>query len=211
MTSLTPYRRTPRRPVGRGGRVGLRLIWALLLLILLAVLLTAPAAALDTVYLVRHAEKAAWPPDRDLDAFQPLSNTGAARAEALVPRLKPAGIVHVYTSRTTRTLQTGVPLALATSVPITADNASTKSDEMAAFLAHLREKHAADKAILIVGHSNTIPELLTRLGAKTECFQRLGITGQPGSLLIEGYEGVWTVDLKKPGCEGVGRDVMVVP
>lgn len=191
--------------------MGLRLIWALFLLILLTVLLTAPAAALDTVYLVRHAEKAGWPSDRDLDAFQPLSPAGAARAEALAVRLKPAGIVHVYTSRTTRTLQTGVPLALATNVPITADDASTRPDEMAAFLTRLREKHAADKTILIVGHSNTIPELLIRLGAQQECFQRLGITGQPGSLLIEGYEGVWTVDLKKAGCEGMARDAMVLP
>lgn len=191
--------------------MGLRLIWALFLLLLLAVLLTAPAVALDTVYLVRHAEKATWPTDRDLDAFQPLSPAGAARAEALAARLKPAGIVAVYTSRTTRTLQTGAPLALGTNVPITADDASTKPDEMIAFLTRLREKHAADKAILIVGHSNTLPELLIRLGAKQDCFQRLGITGQPGSLLIEGYEGVWTVDLKKPGCEGMGRDVMVVP
>ena len=191
--------------------MGLRLIWALLLLVLLAVLLTAPAAALDTVYLVRHAEKAGWPSDRDLDAFQPLSPAGAARAEALAVRLKPAGIVHVYTSRTTRTLQTGAPLALAASVPITADDASIKPDEMAAFLTRLREKHATDKAILIVGHSNTLPELLIRLGAKPECSRRLGITGQPGSLLIEGYEGVWTVDLKKAGCEGMRRDAMALP
>jgi broad specificity phosphatase PhoE len=191
--------------------VGLRLIWALFLLLLLTVLLTAPAAALDTLYLVRHAEKAGWPSDRDLDAFQPLSPAGAARAEALAARLKTAGIAHVYTSRTTRTLQTGAPLALATSVPITADDASTKLDEMAAFLTRLHEKHAADKAILIVGHSNTIPEMLARLGAKQECFQRLGITGQPGSLLIEGFEGVWTVDLKKSGCEGMVREAMVLP
>lgn len=178
---------------------------------LLSALLAIPAAALDTVYLVRHAEKAGWPSDRDLDAFQPLSPAGAARAEALALRLKSAGIVHVYTSRTTRTLQTGVPLALATNVPVTADDASTKPDSMTAFLAGVREKHAMDKAVLIVGHSNTLPELLIHLGAKPECFQRLGITGQPGSQLIEGYEGVWTVDLKKPGCEGMGRDTVAVP
>ncbi|HEV2855949.1 MAG TPA: histidine phosphatase family protein [Thermoanaerobaculia bacterium] len=192
--------------------MGLRLIWALLLLILLAVLLTAPAAALDTVYLVRHAEKSAfWPPDKDLDAFQPLSPVGTARAEALAARLKTAGIAAIYTSRTTRTLATGAPLAQSTGIPITADDASTKADQMAAFLARLREKHAADKAVLLVGHSNTVPEILVRLGAKTECFQRLGITGQPGSLLIEGYEGVWTVDLKKPGCEGIVKDALRLP
>ncbi len=211
MTSLTPYRRTPRQSVGKGGRVGLRLIWALLLLALLAALLAAPAAALDTLYLVRHAEKADfWPTDRDLDAFQPLSPAGLARAEALAVRLKTAGIAAIYTSRTTRTLETGALLAEAAGVPMTADDATTKSDEMAAFLARLREKHAADRAVLIVGHSNTVPELLVKLGAKGECFQRLGIVGQAGSLLIEGFEGLWTVDLKKQGCDGLERDALLL-
>jgi hypothetical protein len=53
---------------------------------LLLLLLAIPAAALDDVYLVRHAEKADfWPSDRDLDVFQPLSAAGLARAEALDP------------------------------------------------------------------------------------------------------------------------------
>jgi broad specificity phosphatase PhoE len=179
------------------------LCWGLLL-----VLLAAPAFPLDEIYLVRHAEKADfWPADRDLDLFQPLSAAGLARAEALSERLKTAGIAAVYTSRTTRTLETGAPLAHTTHVPIGIDDASTKPDEMSAFLARLREKHAADRAVLIVGHSNTVPELLVHLGAKADCFQRLGITGQPGSLLVEGYEGVWKVDLKKQGCEAISRVV----
>jgi broad specificity phosphatase PhoE len=181
---------------------GLRWILPLLLLVLLA----APAFALDDIYIVRHAEKADfWPADRDLDAFQPLSSAGLARAEALAGRLKTAGIAAVYTSRTTRTIETGAPLAHATHLAVTADDASTKPAEMSAFLARLREKHAADHAVLIVGHSNTVPELLAHLGAKADCFQRLGITGEPGSLLVEGYEGVWKVDLKKQGCEAIAR------
>ncbi len=181
--------------------MGLRLCWILPL-----ILLAAPAVALDNIYLVRHAEKADfWPADRDLDAFQPLSTAGLARAEALATRLKTAGVVAIYTSRTTRTLETGAPLAHATQVPIAADDATTKPGEMSGFLVRLREKHAADQAILIVGHSNTIPEFLVHLGAKPDCFQRLGITGQPGSLLIEGYEGMWKVDLKKQGCEAIIR------
>ncbi len=181
----------------------LRQILPLLLLVLPA----SPAVALDNVYLVRHAEKADfWPSDRDLDAFQPLSSAGLARAEALATRLKAAGVAAIYTSRTTRTLETGALLAHATHVPLVADDATTKPDEMPGFLTRLREKHAADRAVLIVGHSNTIPELLARLGAKPDCFQRLGITGQPGSLLIEGYEGVWKVDLKKQGCEAISSE-----
>lgn len=180
--------------------------------ILLLACLAAPAVALDTVYLVRHAEKAAfWPSDRDLDAFQPLSAEGAARAEALAARLKDSSIAAVYTSRTTRTLATGVPLAQATKVPIAADDATIRPVEMAAFLARLHEKHAADRAVLIVGHSNTIPELLLKLGADAGCYARLNVTGQPGSLLIEGYEGLWTVDLKKQGCEAIQREALTVP
>ena len=185
-------------------RVESRLRWTLPLLLLLA--LATAALALDDIYLVRHAEKyAAWPADRDLDAFQPLSAAGIQRAEALAARLKGAGIAAVYASRTTRAIETGAPLAHALEIPVLADDASTKPAEMTAFLAHLKEKHAADRAILIVGHSNTVPELLAHLGAKADCFARLGISGEPGSLLIEGYEGVWKVDLKKPGCEGFSR------
>lgn len=184
-----------------------RWLRALLLLLVFAF----PAAALDTLYLVRHAEKASWPSDRDLDAFQPLSPAGIERAEALAAHLKSAGIAAVYTSRTTRTIETGAPLAQAASLPIAADDATTRPDEMAAFLARLREKHAGDKAVLIVGHSNTIPELLRTLGAAPGCYVRLNITGEPGKLLIEGYEGLWKVDLKKQGCEAIERETLKVP
>lgn len=179
--------------------------------LLLFILLAAPAAALDTVYLVRHAEKASWPSDRDLDAFQPLSPVGVARAEALADRLKTANIAAIYTSRTTRAIETGAPLAQVARIPITADDATTRLDEMASFLARLREQHTGDQTVLIVGHSNTIPELLVKLGATTDCYGRLGINGQPGRLLIDGYEGLWKVDLKKPGCEAIEREALKVP
>jgi len=183
-----------------------RLILPLLLSLLLAAL---PAAALDVLYLVRHAEKVDdWPATRELDAYRPLSPAGVTRAEALAVRLKGEGIAALYSSRTTRSLATAGPLARATGKPIVADDATTKPDEMAAFLAGLREKHANDRAVLIVGHSNTLPELLIRLGAKPDCFQRLGITGQPGSLLTEGYDGLWRVDLKKQGCEAIERGTL---
>jgi len=165
------------------------------------------AAALDVVFLVRHAEKAEdWPSARDLDAFRPLTPAGAARAEALAVRLKGEGIATIYSSRTTRTLATGEPLAKAANQPIVADDASTRPAEMEGFLAALRQKHSGDRAVLIVGHSNTIPELLVRLGAKPECFQRLGIAGEPGSLMTESYDGLWRVDLKKQGCAAIERE-----
>jgi broad specificity phosphatase PhoE len=183
----------------------LRRAWTLPGLLLL-LLLPAPASALDALYLVRHAEKVDdWPAAPELDAFRPLSSAGVTRAEALAARLRSEGIAAAYTSRTTRCIATAEPLAKAAKIPILAEDASTHPAEMA-FLAGLRQKHAGDRAALIVGHSNTIPELLLRLGAKPECLARLGITGQPGSLLIEGYDGLWRVDLKKQGCEAIARE-----
>lgn len=199
---MTPH---PRQPAGGGRLVRLLRAWALLLVFSL------PAAGLDAVYLVRHAEKAdPWPQDRELDAFWPLSPAGAARAEALAGRLEKAGrissIAAVYTSRTTRTLATAMPLVARIKVPIAADDASIHPDQMAGFLARLREKHAGDAAVLIVGHSNTIPRLLTLLGAVPECYARLGISDSKDGLLIQGYEGLWKVDLRRQGCEAVTRE-----
>lgn len=177
------------------------------LVFLLLALLAAPAAALDTIYLVRHAEKLeGWPEDRDLSPLQPLSPEGTARAQALATRLKDAGLAAVYASRTTRSLHTGLPLSRAANIPLIADEATTKPDRMAAFLSTLRATHAQDRAVLIVGHSNTIPELLIQLGAKPDCFAKLGITGQPGSLLTEGYDGLWKVDVKGEGCAAIVRE-----
>lgn len=187
----------------RFGGLALRRLRALPVLLLLA----APAAGLDTVWLVRHAEKAeSWPADRDLDALQPLSREGTARAEALADRLKDAGIAAIYTSRTTRTMSTGLPLAAKNKLPLTADDATTRPSEIPPFLAKLRERHAGDRAVLIVGHSNTVPQLLVALGAKPECFAKLGIKETPDGLMIEGYEGVWRVEVGKQGCESVTRE-----
>jgi broad specificity phosphatase PhoE len=173
--------------------------------VLLLLAFAAPAAAVDTLYIVRHAEKAdPWPVD--LDAFRPLAPAGEARAAALANHLKDAGIAAVYTSRTTRTMATAMPLVNRAHIPIVADDASTHPSEMAAFLTRIREKHAHDRAALIVGHANTIPDLLMRLGATPDCYARLGIAKVANGFEVEGYEGMWKVDLKKQGCGAITRE-----
>jgi broad specificity phosphatase PhoE len=185
-----------RRHRAAGGGLGL----------LLAILLcAAPAAALDAIYLVRHAEKSeGWPQDSKIDEYWPLSAAGQVRAEFLASRLENAGIAAVYTTRTTRTLMTGLPLARRINVPISADDDSKNNVE--AVLSGLRGKHPGDKAVLIVGHSNTIPLLLLRLGATPDCFERLGIVQKGPTFLIEGYDGLWKIDLKEQGCEALVRE-----
>jgi probable phosphoglycerate mutase len=168
-------------------------------------LCAAPCLAIDTIYLVRHAEKATPWPD-EFDRYRPLSPTGSRRAAALAQRvLAGADVVAVYTSRTTRALSTGMPLAQAAGIPITADNDSTDEDRMKSFLSRLEKRHGGHGAVLIVGHSNTIPALLERLGAGPGCYERLGIVGDRTHRRIEGYDGLWRVDLRQEGCGRMHR------
>ncbi len=161
-----------------------------------------PVHGLDTIYIVRHAEKETpWP--REHSDFQPLSDEGRARADALVPLLRDAGIATIYTSPTGRTIQTGMPLARALAVPVKADRATIDADAMPDFMTKTRAAHEADRAVLIVGHSNTIAMLLAALGADATCHDALGVDAEG---MIEGNDGLWRVNLGEPGCAGMRRD-----
>jgi hypothetical protein len=103
-------------------------------------------------------------------------------------------------------MATAMPLVNRAHIPIVADDASTHPQEMAAFLAGLRKKHAHDRAALLVGHANTIPDLLMHLGATPDCYARLDIVKKANGFEIEGYAGVWKVDLKKSGCAAISRE-----
>lgn len=176
------------------------------LALLLSATLAVPALALDAIYLVRHAEKATpWPTDSRLDPLQPLSPEGERRAEALALRLADAGIAAAYTSRTTRSVETAMPLVARTGCRLEADDRSTRGEAMGGFLADLEERHAGDRAVLVVGHSNTLAELLVRLGAEPACYARLGIVEKDGGLWIEGYDGLWKADPKQKGCAALER------
>src|SRR5688500_9156051 len=65
----------------------------------------APEAAF-TVFLVRHAEKAAEPREDP-----PLTDVGRARADALARALGDSGVKAIYTSQYVRTRATAEPLA----------------------------------------------------------------------------------------------------
>ena len=121
----------------------------------LAVLLTAApdAAAQQAVIVVRHAEKADQTPDTALSA------RGRARAKALADLLRGAGVTHVITSEYRRSWETAAPLA--TALGLTVEQVPAR--DLPALVARLR---ALDRAsiVVVVGHSNTIPPMLTVLG-----------------------------------------------
>jgi broad specificity phosphatase PhoE len=117
----------------------------------LASALLSTATAQSTIFIVRHAEKADATKDPD------LSEAGRARAEALAKTLREANITAVYTTEFKRTQQTAAPLAKALGITVT----TLPAKDGAALIAKLR---ALNENALVVGHGDTIPDLIKALG-----------------------------------------------
>jgi broad specificity phosphatase PhoE len=154
------------------------------------------ALAQPTLYLVRHAEKLAnWPDDEALEPFQPLSAEGMARAQKLTEHFKPGAIAAIFSSRTTRTLHTALPLAQKLGLSIEVADACMDTVAIATFYESLTQRFGPDKSVVLVTHSNIIPYLLIKAGLPRSCYQEVGIvTAAPDEwLLIEGYDYFWKV------------------
>ncbi len=126
---------------------------SILSFLLLGLLLAATVVAQPTIFIVRHAEKNPGP-GKDPD----LSDAGRARAELLARVLRDAGLTAIYVTEFKRTQQTAAPLAKA--LGIEAEKmAARDATSLAAKLRGLAQGRA-----LVVGHSNTIPDLIKALG-----------------------------------------------
>lgn len=105
------------------------------------------------VYLVRHAETVGEGAER------PLSAAGRARAEALADRLAGAGVERVLSTEYPRTEETAAPLAARLGLPV-------EPYDPAALAALAAALAARGGTTLVVGHSNTTPELVELLGGE---------------------------------------------
>ena len=98
-----------------------------------------------------------WPPPRWPGADPDLSAAGMARANALAAMLKDARITAVVTTEYKRTRQTGEPAAKAAGLSLTVIDSKNAA-------AAIEKLKSAQGNVLVVGHSNTVPELLKALG-----------------------------------------------
>lgn len=106
-----------------------------------------------TLYLVRHAEKQSGGTDDPA-----LNEAGLTRARQLAMLLKDKGITDIWSSDYLRTRSTAAPLAAELGLEVKiydAKNLQSIASELE------QRKHTA----LIVGHSNTTPELASLLCA----------------------------------------------
>lgn len=110
-----------------------------------------------TFIVLRHAEKA----DNSKDPN--LSTDGLKRADELRKTLSPISVEAIYATAYNRTKQTVTPLAAEKKVTITEYPANKPYDEL---VNELIDAHRG-KTVVIVGHSNTVPEILKALTQNT--------------------------------------------
>jgi broad specificity phosphatase PhoE len=120
----------------------------------LSLAILAPGVALaepSAIYLVRHGEKAAVGQDPELTA------QGEARAQAIATILARTGITGIYSTPTQRTRQTAQPLAQRIGLEV-------QLYDPRAPKALVEKLKALSGPVLVVGHSNTLPELVRLFG-----------------------------------------------
>lgn len=132
-------------------------------LLALSCALAVPGLALadaHMIYLTRHAEKAATGTD------PALTPEGQVRAQNIAAALKKAGITKIYSTAYTRTRQTAAPLASHLQL-------TTQIYDPTQLATFARQLRGLGGNALVVGHSDTTPELIRQLG------------GDPGSNIAE--------------------------
>lgn len=133
----------------------------------LLALAVAGSAHAQTVVLVRHGEKGEGS-DPDLTA------AGQARAQALAVELKGMKLTRVLATPPKRTQATTQPAAIAAGLTVEPVSLEGGSAAHIARVAAEVRKAKPGETVLVVGHSNTVPEIARALGdtapvALTDC------------------------------------------
>ena len=133
------------------------------------------ALAGPDIFVIRHAEKAD-PNSKDPD----LSAAGYSRAESIARALRDAKISAIYVTEFKRTQETADPVARALGITPTVVSAAATADLIAQI------KHSSGN-VLVVGHGNTIPDLI----------KGLGLT-DPINIGENDYDNLFVIDLADP-------------
>jgi len=135
-----------------------RVRWLLLAaaLLLAAGCASVPQPSGATFVVVRHAEK-----NSDDPKDPALSAAGQAHAEALAMQLRDTPLTAIYATSFRRAQQTAAPVARMHHIDVQTYDAKMPAPE---FASQLRRAHASG-IVLVVGHSNTVPDIVAALCA----------------------------------------------
>jgi len=146
-----------------------RLIVALLLAFCGCAPVQQPSAP-PNIYIVRHLNTPAGATDPD------LTSEGQRNAVLLVNWFKRDRPAVIYVSSTKRAQQTAAPLARSLNIAPKVYNPA----DTPALIASVKGE---TRPVLIVGHSNTVPDIIERLGGQ-----------RPAPLVHEDFGNIWRID-----------------
>lgn len=170
---ITRARRPFLAPLWVGGLV---LVLSVLILMTLFRLGSRHFGETITVIVLRHAEKTLGFDD------PPLASAGIARAERLASMLRDAGVDAIYVSDTRRARETAAPLAARLQLRAV----EYPARDIEALAAQLKD-HERGSTVLVVGHSNTAPQIVATLAG-----------GSPvASLADDEYDALYVVTLNR--------------
>lgn len=138
------------------------------------------SACTRSFYIVRHAEKAATNGDAMMSNDPPLTEAGKERAEALKEVLKTRKIGYVFSTNTLRTKSTAAPVSAY--FHLVTETYSPQGDTT--FINHLK---TLKKNALVVGHSNTVDDIVNKL---------CGSVKIPGDLPDTAYDNLFVIKKK---------------
>lgn len=142
---------------------------AALLLILAGCAYIAPLQPAATFYVMRHLHTPAGAPDPDLTA------EGQRHAQLLANHLTAEPPATIFVSNTKRAQQTAAPLAARLGVtPIIYDPRDTSG--------LISEMMKEPPPVLVVGHSNTVPDIVAALGG-----------ARPAPLAHQDFGDIWRI------------------
>ena len=113
--------------------------------------------AVTKIYIVRHAERGKLVSGGD----PPLNEAGKTRAGDLLRTLKDNGIQKIYVSQYLRTQMTADSLRIVLGIDTVHYTADTLCDDL---INSIMQHRDFGKTILIIGHSNTVPKIIRKLG-----------------------------------------------
>lgn len=116
------------------------------------------------IIVVRHGEKQTSDP---ANPDPPLSEAGAKRAQSLIQVAEEAGVSVIYTTQFRRARETAQPLADKLKIPVVPMevNGGNLNGYSSAMAKEILTKYAG-KTVLVIGHTNTVPQLVEALGGK---------------------------------------------
>lgn len=157
--------------------------WAILGLFFLFVSLSSatPGSKETTIYIVRHAEKDT---SNSKNSDPGLNNEGKERVKALNKFLKKETISAVFSTNYKRTIQTVAPVAQRNGLPLKTYEANEPMK-----IVQLIKSEFLNHKTLIVGHSNTILELI----------KAFGVTPPFNKLNDNDYDLIFMITINKTG------------